>query len=108
MICLPKCWDRKVLFLDSRASTFFSDNSINYLLFVETLNLFLHLYKFYGNCSLSQDMVATNCEEYFQRYRRQTHVTPMSYLSFISGYKSIYTRKKEEIGILAERMNTGN
>ena len=52
-------------------------------------------------------MVATNCEDYFQRYRRQTHVTPMSYLSFINGYKGIYGRKKEEIGILAERMNTG-
>ena len=52
-------------------------------------------------------MVATHCEDYFQRYRRQTHVTPMSYLSFINGYKSTYGRKKDEIGILAERMNTG-
>ena len=54
-----------------------------------------------------QDLVATVCEEYFQRYRRQTHVTPMSYLSFINGYKGIYGKKKEEIGILADRMNTG-
>lgn len=83
-------------------------DSIQYLFFVETQVVFIYLGILYGSCSLSQDMVATNCEEYFQRYRRQTHVTPMSYLSFISGYKSIYTRKKEEIGILAERMNTGN
>ena len=52
-------------------------------------------------------MVAENCVEYFQRYRRQTHVTPMSYLSFLNGYKKIYATKKDEIGLLAERMNTG-
>ena len=45
--------------------------------------------------------------KYFDRYRRQTHVTPKSYLSFISGYKTIYKDKHEEIQILAERMNTG-
>lgn len=47
------------------------------------------------------------CLEYFQRYRRQAHVTPKSYLSFISGYKTIYDSKRQEIGQLAERMNTG-
>ena len=54
-----------------------------------------------------QDMVAEYCIDYFQRYRRQTYVTPKSYLSFIAGYKTIYTEKKGEIGILAQRMNTG-
>ena len=53
-------------------------------------------------------MVSEICIEYFQRYRRQTHVTPKSYLSFLSGYKKIYGQKKDEIDVLAERMNTGN
>ena len=54
-----------------------------------------------------QDLVAEYCNDYFQRYRRQTYVTPKSYLSFISGYKDIYGQKRGEIGILADRMNTG-
>ncbi|XP_076466904.1 dynein axonemal heavy chain 5-like [Babylonia areolata] len=54
-----------------------------------------------------QDMVAETCVQYFQRYRRQAHVTPKSYLSFINGYKQIYKEKREEIGTLATRMNTG-
>lgn len=43
----------------------------------------------------------------FVRFRRQTHVTPKSYLSFINGYKSIYQENKSHIGELAERMKTG-
>ncbi|XP_064640332.1 dynein axonemal heavy chain 5-like isoform X2 [Lineus longissimus] len=53
------------------------------------------------------DGVAESCIDYFQRYRRSTHVTPKSYLSFITSYKNVYADKRAEIGELANRMNTG-
>ena len=53
------------------------------------------------------DFVAETCVEYFDRYRRSTHVTPKSYLTFIDRYKSIYTEKHSQIGEMAQRMNTG-
>ncbi|XP_076601065.1 dynein axonemal heavy chain 8-like [Chaetodon auriga] len=53
------------------------------------------------------DQVSTICESYFERFRRRTHVTPKSYLSFINGYKTLYTEKYNYINTLAERMNVG-
>ncbi|CAJ1072667.1 dynein axonemal heavy chain 8-like isoform X3 [Xyrichtys novacula] len=53
------------------------------------------------------DKVSDACESYFERFRRRTHVTPKSYLSFINGYKTLYTEKHDFINTLAERMNTG-
>lgn len=41
------------------------------------------------------------------RFRRRTHVTPKSYLSFVNGYKTLYTEKYNYINTLAERMNVG-
>eukprot|EP00117_Sycon_ciliatum_P048716 scpid847/ scgid34643/ Dynein heavy chain 5, axonemal; Axonemal beta dynein heavy chain 5; Ciliary dynein heavy chain 5 len=54
-----------------------------------------------------QDRVAEACVDYFHRYRRTAHVTPKSYLSFINGYKTIYSQKHNDIGMLAKRMKTG-
>ncbi|XP_025766322.1 dynein heavy chain 5, axonemal [Oreochromis niloticus] len=54
-----------------------------------------------------QDLVAEKCGEYFERFRRQTFVTPKSYLSFIDSYKLVYTEKIAHVGTLAERMQTG-
>ena len=41
------------------------------------------------------------------RFRRQTHVTPKSYLSFMNSYKQVYAAQKSEIDGLAHRMNIG-
>ncbi|XP_042366785.1 dynein axonemal heavy chain 5 [Plectropomus leopardus] len=54
-----------------------------------------------------QDLVAEKCGEYFERFRRQTFVTPKSYLSFIDSYMVIYAQKIANVGTLAERMKTG-
>ncbi|XP_041805872.1 dynein heavy chain 8, axonemal-like [Chelmon rostratus] len=53
------------------------------------------------------DKVSNICESYFERFRRRTHVTPKSYLSFINGYKTLYTEKYNYINTLAERMHVG-
>ncbi|XP_063079703.1 dynein axonemal heavy chain 8-like isoform X2 [Engraulis encrasicolus] len=53
------------------------------------------------------DKVSVTCDNYFERFRRRTHVTPKSYLSFINGYKTLYTEKHSFINTLAERMNVG-
>ncbi|XP_034008681.1 dynein heavy chain 8, axonemal-like [Trematomus bernacchii] len=53
------------------------------------------------------DKVSESCESYFERFRRRTHVTPKSYLSFVNGYKTLYTEKHSYINTLAERMSVG-
>nr|XP_032816356.1 dynein heavy chain 5, axonemal isoform X1 [Petromyzon marinus] len=54
-----------------------------------------------------QDGVAEKCTDYFQRFRRSTHVTPKSYLSFVQGYKTVYKEKHTEVQTLANRMQMG-
>ncbi|XP_072136268.1 dynein axonemal heavy chain 8-like [Mobula birostris] len=53
------------------------------------------------------DKVYQTCEDYFQRYRRRTHITPKSYLAFINSYKSVYKEKHANIDELAEHMKMG-
>ncbi|KAL0227387.1 hypothetical protein P9112_014711 [Eukaryota sp. TZLM1-RC] len=47
------------------------------------------------------------CEQYFSRFRRRVYITPKSYLSFMQAYKEVYLRQRQEIGVLAERLNSG-
>ena len=54
-----------------------------------------------------QDVVAESCNDYFKRYRRSTHVTPKSYLSFLNGYKVIYNEQKSFLDEQAQRMDIG-
>ncbi|XP_062548437.1 dynein axonemal heavy chain 8 [Armigeres subalbatus] len=54
-----------------------------------------------------QDKVAEICVDYYERFRRQAHVTPKSFLSFLEGYKVIYKEKHDNIAVLASRMQTG-
>ena len=61
----------------------------------------------YKTMASVQDSVSVACSNYFQRFRRSTHVTPKSFLSFINSYKSVYARKEEEIGEMSSRMNQG-
>uniref|UniRef100_A0A8B9MIB1 AAA+ ATPase domain-containing protein n=1 Tax=Accipiter nisus TaxID=211598 RepID=A0A8B9MIB1_9AVES len=56
---------------------------------------------------LFHDIVSESCENYFQRYRRRAYVTPKSYLSFINGYKEVYSEKLESINEQAERVQIG-
>lgn len=50
-----------------------------------------------------QDNVADTCSVYYDRFRRQTHVTPKSYLSFLEGYKVLYKEKHVNIAEMARR-----
>ncbi|XP_075973556.1 dynein heavy chain 8, axonemal kl-3 [Anticarsia gemmatalis] len=54
-----------------------------------------------------QDNVADTCGLYYDRFRRQAHVTPKSYLSFLEGYKVLYKEKHVHIAEMARRMTTG-
>ncbi|TPP64769.1 Dynein heavy chain 5 axonemal [Fasciola gigantica] len=53
------------------------------------------------------DGVAESCVEYFSRYRRQTHVTPKSYLSFLVSYKTVYKQQHSHFASQAQRMDSG-
>ncbi|KAI4493643.1 hypothetical protein M0804_001819 [Polistes exclamans] len=54
-----------------------------------------------------QDDVNDICIEYFNRFRRQTYVTPKSFLTFLTGYKEIYKENLDNINMLASRMSNG-
>lgn len=57
--------------------------------------------------SFVHNHVSDTCLVYYDRFRRQTFVTPKSLLSFLESYKMLYRDKYENIQTLAVRMQTG-
>ncbi|OHT09327.1 Dynein heavy chain family protein [Tritrichomonas foetus] len=53
------------------------------------------------------ESVHEGCEDYFSRFRRRTFVTPKSYLSFLSSFKSLYFTQLSKIQGDASRMKEG-
>lgn len=51
--------------------------------------------------------ISYKCEQYFERYRRTAHVTPKSYISFLSGYSKVYIRQLTHIQSLINRLSSG-
>ena len=47
------------------------------------------------------------CLRYFEVYKKQTYVTPKSYLSFIESFKRLYNMKKEELMRAYKRLRDG-
>ena len=51
--------------------------------------------------------VTNACREYYEKFRRHVYVTPKSYLSFIQGYKALYSKKLAFVQQLAKNINSG-
>ena len=51
--------------------------------------------------------VTAACAEYHKRFRRNVYVTPKSYLSFLDGYRKLYSEKLAETRELASSINVG-
>lgn len=52
-------------------------------------------------------MMTDVTQKYFETYRRQTFVTPKSYLSFLATFKEMYIKKREELTQAYNRLNGG-
>jgi dynein heavy chain len=53
------------------------------------------------------NLVSGACDEYKTSHRRQVHVTPKSYLSFIKSYKLVYKEKVEQVTQQQRNIETG-
>lgn len=67
----------------------------------ETKNQVINMMSFVHN------NVSETCVLYYDRFRRQTFVTPKSLLSFLESYKALYRDKHQNIQTMSERMQAG-
>ena len=51
--------------------------------------------------------ITAACAEYHKRFRRNVYVTPKSYLSFLDGFRKLYSEKLAETRELASSINVG-
>ncbi len=51
--------------------------------------------------------ITAACAEYHKRFRRNVYATPKSYLSFLDGYRKLYSEKLAETRELASSINVG-
>lgn len=54
-----------------------------------------------------QEHVGELCTLYYDKFRRQTYITPKTLLSNLQSYKLIYKEKYDNIQMLSKRMQTG-
>lgn len=64
----------------------------------------IELMKHMGNVHL---MVTDVCDKYYQKMRRQVYVTPKSYLSYLESYKTLYTKKYNELDVEERNFTIG-
>uniref|UniRef100_A0A8C9GFK7 Dynein heavy chain n=1 Tax=Piliocolobus tephrosceles TaxID=591936 RepID=A0A8C9GFK7_9PRIM len=62
---------------------------------------------FYSLFAIVHKKVSETCDVYKERIKRNTYVTPKSYLLFIDLYKKMYVQKFEEINLLKESIDIG-
>ncbi|CAF1397791.1 unnamed protein product [Rotaria sordida] len=53
------------------------------------------------------DDVSRICENYYEKFRRRTYVTPKSFLSFINAFKLYYQKQREYFEKEKQKMKTG-
>ena len=53
------------------------------------------------------EIMSSACVEYTRQYRRPVFVTPKSFISYLSTFRSLYGKKEHELGITEERYRMG-
>lgn len=53
------------------------------------------------------EIMSAACTEYTRQFRRGVFVTPKSFISYLSTFRSLYGKKEHELGVTEERYRTG-